>query len=296
MSQFDSNAYLAENKDVANWWADASKSGIHSGAGTYTKAHGVNTDGWEKVWLNDMNKRYNTQHSDVGGFTSDQYARHHYARYGIHENRTLRPAEEKKPEPTPQPKPQPKPTPMPQPVPDPPKPEPRPEYTNFIKDRPKKQRRYAGGRDFRQGLYNAKNPGKVDEFQRQAGREKGFNQQMSRFNNTESNNIYNKYANANRQAQYGRSDGSSIADKYIFKADKSNPIDIVALDKHIRRGPMYHEAKSEVAGLLTYGDKYRNSRENPNRWAQPNPMEGVESPDFMRFYKQSKDDIDNIDI
>lgn len=293
-SMFDGDAYLAAHKDVANWWADASRAGIHSGSGTYSKAHGVNTDGWEQNWLNEMNKRYNTQYDDLAGFSQNQFARHHYAQHGINEGRQLRNPEKKKPEPKPQP--QPKPTPMPQPVPDPPKPEPRPEYTEFIKDRPKKQTRYAGGRDFRQSLYNAKNSGKVDEFQRQAGREKGFNQQMSQFNNTESNNIYNKYANANRQAQYGRSDGSSIADKYIFKANKSNPIDIVALDKHIRRGPMYHEAKSEVAGLLTYGDKYRNSREDSSQWSQPNPMERVESPDFMSFYKQSKKDIDDIDI
>jgi hypothetical protein len=51
-------------------------------------------------------------------------------------------------------------------------------------------------------------------------------------------------------------------------------------------GPLYHKAKSELAGLQTYGDKYRNSRENPLKWAQPTPMKGVESPDFQSIYKQ----------
>ena len=105
-----------------------------------------------------------------------------------------------------------------------------------------------------------------------------------------------EYSNVNRQAQAGRSDGSSIANKYINNAAASNPIDIVALDKHIRRTPLYSEAKSELTGLLTYGDKYRNSRENLSGWSQPTPMQGVEKPDFGAIYDKTKKDIDDIDI
>ena len=135
-----------------------------------------------------------------------------------------------------------------------------------------------------------------------------FNRQVKREKYLEDNNIaqgsgdtdgasfVSKYSNANRQAQAGRSDGSSIANKYINNAAASNPIDIVALDKHIRKTPLYSEAKSELAGLLTYGDKYRNARENLPNWSQPTPMEGVEKPDFSGIYDKTKKDIDSIKI
>ena len=106
----------------------------------------------------------------------------------------------------------------------------------------------------------------------------------------------NKYSQANRQAQSGQSDGSSIASKYINAAARTNPVDIVALDKHIRRTPLYSEAKSELQGLLAFGDKYRNARENLPNWSQPNPMEGTESPDFEGIYDRTKKDLDSIKI
>lgn len=135
-----------------------------------------------------------------------------------------------------------------------------------------------------------------------------FNRQVKREKYLEDNNIaqggnsidgasfVNKYSSTNRQAQSGRSDGSSISNKYIKSAAEMNPIDIVALDKHIRNTPLYSGAKSELEGLLTFGDKYRNARENPKQWAQPNPMEGVEKPDFGSIYDKTKNDIDSIDI
>ncbi len=161
--------------------------------------------------------------------------------------------------------------------------------------KPKSGKRMAGSKEFQENLQTAKKP-EVDQFKRQVNRENSVNQKLTQADSEQSSNIYNKYVNANRQAQFGRGDVSSIIDKYTFKARESNPIDVTALDKHIRRGPMYHEAKAEVAGLQTYGDKYRNSRENSKSWSQPDPMEGVEKPDFMSFYKQTKKDIDSIDI
>ncbi len=137
---------------------------------------------------------------------------------------------------------------------------------------------------------------------------KGFNRQVQPKQysgneaSTQSNgsidgpNFVSKYSNANRQAQSGRSDGSSIANKYIRNAAQTNPIDIVALDRHIRATPLYSGAKSELEGLLTFGDKYRNARENPKSWAQPDPMEAVAKPDFGAIYDRTKDDIDDIDI
>ena len=124
---------------------------------------------------------------------------------------------------------------------------------------------------------------------------KGFRSQTSD-SSIDGSEFVSKYSTANRQAQAGQSDGSSIANKYIKNAADSNPIDIVALDKHIRRTPLYSEAKSELQGLLTYGDKYRNSRENIKGWSQPDPMEAVEKPDFGGIYDKTKNDIDSIDI
>ena len=133
-------------------------------------------------------------------------------------------------------------------------------------------------------------------FETQVARERSIEDINKKDESSTSNEFLSKYMSANRQAQSGRSDGSSIANKYIKQANDTNPIDVVALDKHIRRGPMYHEAKSELAGLLTYGDKYRNSRENPLEWSQPDPMKGVEKPDFEGIYDKTKKDVDDIKI
>lgn len=133
-----------------------------------------------------------------------------------------------------------------------------------------------------------------NQYNRQVEREKAFKANSE--NTQNSIDFYKKYFFLNQDAQKGNSDGSQIASKYINKAAQSNPIDVVALDKHIRKGPMYHEAKSEVAGLLTYGDKYRNARENPLGWNQPSPMEGFKPPDFQSIYNKTKKDIDGINI
>jgi len=142
--------------------------------------------------------------------------------------------------------------------------------------------------------YSAPNYG--PNFNTQVAREKAIKNEYTTQSSSDSTDIFRKYSQVTRQKQPSQSDGSGIANKYINQARETNPIDIVALDKHIRRGPMYHEAKSELAGLLTYGDKYRNSRENPLKWNQPNPMEGVEKPDFESIYDRTKKDIDDIDI
>tara|TARA_R100000951_G_scaffold115858_1_gene125382 strand:+ start:931 stop:1554 length:624 start_codon:yes stop_codon:yes gene_type:complete len=134
------------------------------------------------------------------------------------------------------------------------------------------------------------------DFNRQVVREKYLEdndiaQGNSGFNTTD---FMNKYMSYNRQAQAGRSDGSSIANKYIQKARETNPIDIVALDKHVRRTPLYSEAKSQIEGLLVYGDKYKNARENPVSWSQPVPTPDVETPDFGSIYDKTKNDINSI--
>ena len=72
--------------------------------------------------------------------------------------------------------------------------------------------------------------------------------------------------------------------------------DVQALDKHIRKTPMYWGARSELQGLKTFGDTYRNARENPPSWSQPNPMKGIETPDFQEIYNRTKKDIKGIKV
>ena len=132
-----------------------------------------------------------------------------------------------------------------------------------------------------------------------------FGKQVQREKYIEDNNIaqgssggdfVSKYTNINNQAQAGQGDGSSIANKYINNASRTNPIDIEALDKQIRRAPLYHNAKAELEEKQLYGDKYRYSREGLPKWEQATPMEATESPDFAGMYSKTKKDLDDIKI
>ena len=91
-------------------------------------------------------------------------------------------------------------------------------------------------------------------------------------------------------------DGSNIAMKYIRNAAKTNPINIEKLDHSIRMRPLYHEAKSKLEGLKTFGDVARWSREALPDFKLPDPMEAVEKPDFEGMYNRSKSDLDELEI
>ena len=75
-------------------------------------------------------------------------------------------------------------------------------------------------------------------------------------------------------------DASGIVNKYTNMASRDNPINVEALDRNLRRGPLYHEAKAELEELKLYGDRYRFARENMSDFKRPAPMEAVEKPDF----------------
>ena len=90
-------------------------------------------------------------------------------------------------------------------------------------------------------------------------------------------------------------DGSSIAMKYIQNAAKTNPINIEALDHNIRMRPLYHEAKSKLEGLKTYGDVARWSREMLPDFKMPAPMEATEVPDFQAMGDKYMSKIDDLD-
>ena len=102
---------------------------------------------------------------------------------------------------------------------------------------------------------------------------------------------------------YGQDDSSGnegfasgVANKYISNAAKTNPINIEALDRSIRSRPLYHEAKGKLEDLNTFGDMYRYGREELPAWAQPDPMEGVEQPDFEGIYDRTKEDLDKYKV
>ena len=114
---------------------------------------------------------------------------------------------------------------------------------------------------------------------------------------TDGGDFVMKYANMNKQLQSGdANDGASIANKYIQNAARTNPINIEALDRSIRQRPLYHEAKSKREGLKTFGDTARWSREQLPDFKLPEPMEGVDAPDFEGMYNRSKKDLDSLEI
>ncbi len=133
-----------------------------------------------------------------------------------------------------------------------------------------------------------------------------FGKQVEREKYLEDNNIaqggsssadfVSRYANINKAQQEGQSDGSSIANKYIANAARTNPIDIEALDRHIRRAPLYDEAKSTLEGLKTFGDMYRYGREALPEFKTPSPMEATEKPDFDGMYSKFKNDLDDYEV
>ena len=83
----DWDKYLNENKDVQDWWDDASQEGIMGGNGVYRQNRGRDTTGWEDNWLMGMNNAYGTNNTDVGQFSKEQFAQYHYDTWGQKEGR-----------------------------------------------------------------------------------------------------------------------------------------------------------------------------------------------------------------
>lgn len=129
--------------------------------------------------------------------------------------------------------------------------------------------------DFKQGLMNEQAIKETDPFG----------------DSWNSVDFFGKYITMGRQAQQGRGDASGIANKYIFNASQTNPVDIAALDKKIRTNPLYSEAKADLSKLNTFGDTY--SQGSPN-WVQPQSPSSYEPPDFNSIYDKTKKDIESI--
>jgi hypothetical protein len=102
-----------------------------------------------------------------------------------------------------------------------------------------------------------------------------------------------KHASMQRELQKGRGDASGIANKYIFNAAQTNPVDYQALDKQIRTNPLYSESKAELAKLQLYGDTYK---QGPMNWGDTGTQKGYDAPDFSNMYDKYTKDIKDISI
>ena len=91
-------------------------------------------------------------------------------------------------------------------------------------------------------------------------------------------------------------DGTAIAMKYIRNAAKTNPINIEALDHNIRMRPLYHEAKSKLEGLKTFGDTARWSREALPDFKLPEPMGPSDKADIKGIAGEYSDKIDDLKL
>ena len=108
--------------------------------------------------------------------------------------------------------------------------------------------------------------------------------------------FFGKHVTMGREAQKGRGDASGIANKYIFNAAQTNPVDIPALDKHIRTNPLYSDARADLANLKTFGDTYANNNKTPKNWNQPQAPSAYKAPDFSNMYSKYTKDIKDISI
>ena len=86
----DWDAYINQNKDLSSFYDDLDDDGSFSGGktGSYYNTHGREMGSeWEQDWVNRLNKKYGTNHDDVGDFTKAQFGEAHYEEYGKRENR-----------------------------------------------------------------------------------------------------------------------------------------------------------------------------------------------------------------
>lgn len=179
---------------------------------------------------------------------------------------------------TPAPQPKPKATTKPAPrVPSQSAPQPKPR----VPSQPASQTipQYEPQKDFVQGLKNEQAIKETDPF-------------GDSWNNID---FFGKHVTMGREAQKGRGDASGIANKYIFNGAQTNPVDIVALDKHIRTNPLYSDARADLANLKTFGDTYANNK-TPKNWNQPQAPSAYKAPDFSNMYSKYTKDIKDISI
>lgn len=89
---------------------------------------------------------------------------------------------------------------------------------------------------------------------------------------------------------------NQTVDKYIAKNKANQPVNVGQLDQTIRKAPIIDNAYSTVQGNNTYGDMYAYGRKELPGFSMPDPMKGVESPDFSGIYDKTKKDLDDYKV
>lgn len=165
----------------------------------------------------------------------------------------------------------------------------------------------AYGEEFQQNLNEATQAYRPDESKKEnfEGTSHDFRRGVKQENAIKDNDpfgdswnsidFYGKYMTMFRESQKGRGDASGIANKYIFNAAQTNPVNIQALDQQIRTNPLYSEAKSELSKLDTFGDLYKNKNKN-QPWMNPQAPSAYEPPDLQGISSDYMDKIDDIKL
>ena len=144
-------------------------------------------------------------------------------------------------------------------------------------------------------MENPEYEGLGTDFRKQVDKETAIKDNDPFEDSWNSTDFYGKHMTMGREAQKGRGDATSIANKYIFNAAETNPVDYEALDKQIRTAPLYSESKAELKKAETFGDTYANSQ-NPPTWNQPQAPAAYEAPDFQSMYDKTKKDLEGISL
>ena len=115
---------------------------------------------------------------------------------------------------------------------------------------------------------------------------------MNTTNNFVNNAKHHREDNSAKAAHFA----NQTVDKYIAKNKANESIDVGKLDQTIRKAPIVDNAYSTVQGNSTYGDMYAYGRKELPGFSMPDPMKGVESPDFSGIYDKTKKDLDDYKV
>ena len=121
-------------------------------------------------------------------------------------------------------------------------------------------------------------------------RNEGF--AMTTTNNFVNNAKNHREDNTQKATQFA----NATVDKYIAKNKNHQSTNVGALDQNIRQAPIVDKAYSTVQGNNTYGDMYSYGRKELPGFSMPDPMKGVEGPDFRGIYDDVRDDLDKYKV
>ena len=89
---------------------------------------------------------------------------------------------------------------------------------------------------------------------------------------------------------------NAAVDKYMAKNKGNQSINVGGLDQTIRQAPINDRSYGTMQGKNTYGDMYSYGRKELPDYKQPDPMKGVEKPDFDKMGDKWRDQIEGISI